>query len=251
MRTKTLALSALLGLLGSASVMAQSVYSINSVGYINVTFPAGTYTIVTCPLICGVDGNGVTNSLNVVLNDTNAQFKKAQVYQFVNGNYGNIEGGVGVGADPSGWSGGGSDITLLPGQAVFFYNSTANPMSATFVGTVPQANNYNLTNQLTAGYSLVGSIIPATGDVSTSPIMQLTNIIKKDFVWLYNPNSGYDGPYGIVAAGNGSGYSGTSGQWSSSDPIITNVAEGFFYWNNNNGGATPTNLWVENFTINP
>jgi hypothetical protein len=51
MRTKTLALSAVLGMLGSASLVAQNnVYSINAVGYINVTMPPG-YSIVTCPLI--------------------------------------------------------------------------------------------------------------------------------------------------------------------------------------------------------
>jgi hypothetical protein len=249
MRTKTLALSALLGLLGSASVMAQNVYSINTVGYINVTFPAGTYTILTCPLIAGVDANGVTNSLNVVLPNTNGQYKHAQVYQFTGGSYSAIEGGVGVGADPSGWSGGGSDVTLLPGQAVFFYNSTINPMSATFVGTVPQSNNYNLTNALIPGYNLVGSIIPATGDLSTNPILLLTNIYKKDFVDLYDQSAGYS-QYGIVGPGNGSGYSSATGQWSVADPIITNAAFGFFYYNNNTGGSG-TNYWVENFTINP
>ncbi len=59
MRTKTLALSAILGALGTAAALAQStnVYSINSVGYINTTFPASSYTILTCPLICGTDPN--------------------------------------------------------------------------------------------------------------------------------------------------------------------------------------------------
>ena len=50
MRTKTLALSALLGALGTAGALAQNVYSLNAVGYINVTLAPG-YNIVTCPLI--------------------------------------------------------------------------------------------------------------------------------------------------------------------------------------------------------
>ena len=50
MRTKTMLLSALLGTLGSVSLMAQStnVYSLNAVGYINVTVQPG-FNIVSCP----------------------------------------------------------------------------------------------------------------------------------------------------------------------------------------------------------
>jgi hypothetical protein len=247
MRTKTLALSALLGMLSSASLMAQStnVYSLNAVGYINTTFPAQSYTILTCPLIAGVDANGVTNSLNVVLNNTNnngAAYKHATVFQMAGGIYTVTEAGVGTAANASGWAGGGSDVTLNPGQAVFFYNSTTAAMSATFVGTVPQGS---LTNTLTPGYNLVGSIVPTSGDLSSNSIMAATFMVKHDFVFTYDPTNGGYGPKdAIVAPGVGSGY---NNEWTAGDPIIDQVSYGFFYWNNQATNET----WVENFSVNP
>jgi hypothetical protein len=238
MRTKILALSAVLGALSSVSVMAQTnVYSQNAVGYINVTFPPASYTLLTCPLICSPD-----NTLNTVLPNTNGQYKKAIVYAFSGGNYTVTEVGASTAAYPTGWAGGGADITLTPGSAVFFYNSTANAMGATMVGTVPQGS---LTNTLIPGYNLVGSIVPASGDLSTNPITQLTNIFKKDFVYTYDPtNGGYSQKDIVSAPGLNQGY---NGQWVQGDPIIDQVGYGFFYWNN----QATNNPWVENFTINP
>src|SRR5208283_4972797 len=76
MRTKTMLLSALLGSLGSVSLMAQStnVYSQNAVGYINVTIQPN-YNIVTVPLLCSPD-----NTLNTLMPDTNGQYKGFKVY---------------------------------------------------------------------------------------------------------------------------------------------------------------------------
>jgi hypothetical protein len=238
MRTKILALSAVLGALSSVSVMAQTnVYSQNAVGYINVTFPANSYTVLTCPLICSPD-----NTLNTVLPNTNGQYKKAKVYAFSGGNYTVTEIGSATSVAPTGWSGGGSDITLTPGSAVFFYNSTAAAMSATMVGTVPQGS---LTNTLIPGYNLVGSIVPASGDLCSNSITVLTNIFKKDFVYTYDPtNGGYSGKDIVSAPGNGSGY---NGQWNGGDPVIDQVGYGFFYYNNQG----TNNPWVENFSINP
>jgi hypothetical protein len=138
MRTKTLLLSALLGALGSVSVHAQNVYSLNAVGYINVSFAPGTYTILTCPLIASPD-----NTLNTLFPNTNGQYKKAQVFQFAGGTFTVTEFGVSTNANPTGWATGGADVTLNPGQAVWFYNPTAAAMTATFVGTVPSGPQTN------------------------------------------------------------------------------------------------------------
>ena len=202
MRTKTLALSALLSALGSASVMAANVYSVNAVGYINVTMPPG-YSIITCPLIVGTDteyasvynGPAVTNDLNVVLNNDasiGSPYKGANVLSFKNGHgFGNGDLGLGVAAG-GGWTGGelyppgpsfgagssasqsdiGQGVQLLPGQAVFFYNP--NPltgpvtnMTATFVGTVPTGS---LTNIIVPGYNLIASMVPVSGDLVLNSI---------------------------------------------------------------------------------
>jgi len=247
MRTKTLALSAVLGLIGSASVMAQNVYSVNAVGYVNVTFPANSYTILTDPLVASPD-----NTLSNVLPNLNGQYKKAKVYAFAGGNYTSIEVGESTSLAPSGWSLGGADITLNPGQAVFFYNSTASAMSATLVGQVPQTSTgvvtpnlpNGLTNTLIPGYNLVGSIVPASGDLSTG-LAALTNITKKDFVYTYDPtNGGYSGKDNVTAPGKGIGY---NNQWSLGDPIIDQTGFGFFYFNN----QTTNETWVQSFSVNP
>src|SRR5947207_10303632 len=48
MRTKTLLLTAALAAAGAASAMAQNVYSVNAVGYANVSVPSG-FSMIACP----------------------------------------------------------------------------------------------------------------------------------------------------------------------------------------------------------
>jgi hypothetical protein len=271
MRTKTLALSALLGMLGTASLVAQTnVYSINAVGYINVTLYPG-YNLITCPLITSPD-----NTISTLLNNSNGQYQigsghsalRATVFQYING-IGYVAGDQ---ADktvlPSGWSQTGTN-TILPGQAIWFQNpgtiGTGSNMLATFVGTVPQANNYNLTNTLYPGYNLVGSIIPSSGDIVTNSITDIgtngpggnSGLLAKgpsngDAIFVFDPT--YDagiGGQGGYSTGQGGVYSvnhaGTKSSWSSPDPATATVYQGFWYQSTTN---VPNN-WVENFTINP
>jgi hypothetical protein len=229
MRTKTLALSALMGALGSASLIAQTnVYSLNAVGYINVTMPHG-YSILQDPLIASPD-----NTLNTVLNNANSQYAGASVFPFINGSGFSpiVETGNPFG---SGWTGGGADVSLNPGQAVFFYNPNSTPLTATFVGQVPQGS---LTNKLVVGYNLVGSIVPVATDLVTNSITSLTQAQSGDSVYFFNSAS-------QQYSANLPTYN--FGSWSS-DPITTNVSEGFFYYI---APGSATENWVENFTINP
>jgi hypothetical protein len=268
MRTKTLALSTLLGALGSASsLVAQvNVYSINAVGYINVTLPPG-YSILTCPLVCTPD-----NTLNTLFPNPHvagpAPLYNASVTTFSGGHFGS---GDGV-SYSGGWNLGGT-IQINPGQAVFFLNpnpvGTGANMTATFVGTVPQSGAYNMTNTLTPGYNLVGSIVPVTGSF-ISPIIQLTNSIGADDQVLYfhpevlNGSSparqiGYSA--GTIEGSYSLGWA--FGPGTHGEPVSTNVVEGFFYYNSTaalNGQSgqsiigtvyTSNEFWVENFTINP
>jgi hypothetical protein len=236
MRTKTMLLSALLGALGSVSVHAQNVYSLNAVGYINVTFPPGTYTILTVPLVASPD-----NTLNTLLPDTNGQYKHAQVYAFANGAFTITETGVTTNANATGWAGGGADISINPGEAVWFYNPETTPMTATFVGTVltgPQ------TNTLFSGFNLVGSMVPASGDLATNSIMSLTNTTRHDYVYTYDPTTGYSAQDNVALPGNGQAGSYLN-EWTAGDPIISNVYDGFFYFN----FAATNNYWVENYSV--
>jgi hypothetical protein len=267
MRTKILALSAVVGTLASVSAMAQTnVYSQNAVGYIQVTLYPG-YNIVTCPLICSPD-----NTLNTLLPNTNGQYQigsgrslsGAVVFQYING-IGYVAGDTAKSSvAPGGWSGGGTN-TLLPGQAIWFVNpgptdGTGSNMLATFVGTVPQGL---LTNTLYPGYNLVGSMVPASGDLITNSITAIgTNVASGtlsvgptpgDNIYVYDPTYTGGAQGGYATGGNGSFSQNRQGKvsWNafgaSPDPNTTNVAEGFWYQSQ---AATPNN-WVENFTINP
>jgi len=221
MRTKTILLSALLGTLGSVSVMAQStnVYSLNAVGYINVTVQPG-FNIVSCPLIASPD-----NTINTLLTNGNGQYKKWQFWTF-SPSAGYIEdSGIGTG-----WGAGGAE-TLNPGQAAWLFNPSNTPVTITFVGTVPSGTN-SIT-LVSNSFNLVSSILPTSGDIVTNSLMNFTNGVKKDQVWAFSPTAGY------------TEYSATAAGWPI-DPIQSNVGGGFFYLNNQ-----PTNnFWTESFSVN-
>jgi len=269
MRTKTLALSAVLSALGTAtSLVAQTnVYSLNAVGYINAVFPPG-YSVFTCPLIASPD-----NTLNTLFPATTggytpgsgqSPFYGASVTVFSGGSF------VGPGKFDSisysgGWNSGGT-IALSPGQGVFFFNP--NPVGGasltnTIVGTVPQTGAYNMTNTLIPGYNLVGSIVPVTGSFAT-PIINLSNSLGAyDFAVYFNPaeRAGSSPPAQIgwgnqIQGSYSHGWNGGPG--ANGEPVSTSVTQGFFYYNATAGGPTggypetrSNELWVENFTINP
>jgi hypothetical protein len=152
-----------------------------------------------------------------------------------------------------GWANGGADVTLNPGQAIFFQNPDSTNMTATFVGTVPQGS---LTNTLIPGYNLVGSMVPIAGDISNTntPVGAIGNLNVVpgygDSVLFYDTVSqGFANP--ATEGGTYSpGWSGGAG--AAGGPLSTNVAQGFFYYNASAFGAGAVNeKWVENFTINP
>ena len=230
MRTKTILLSALLGSLGSVSLMAQStnVYSLNAVGYINVTVEPG-FNIISCPLIASPD-----NTINTLLTNSTGQFKKFQFYKWsaITGVY-TPDSGTGAG-----WANLGVE-TLNPGEAGWLYNPSNTAVTVTFVGTVPDNANYNMTNTLLHdSYNLVSTILPTSGNIVTNTLMSFTTEVKKDQVYVWTPGTsltspGSYTPYSAIASGF------------SADPILATVGTGFWYFNATN----VDNNWVENFTV--
>jgi hypothetical protein len=247
MRTKTLLLSALLGALGSVSIHAQTtnVYSLNAVGYINVTCPPG-FNIVTCPLLTSPD-----NTVGTVLNNASGIYTHDQVYFFTSGAYGvndtaenfSASPGLGTTTNVDGWSHNGTNVAA-PGVGFWFLNNNSTNVVLTFVGTVPTGP---ITNTLSAGFNLVGSVVPMSGDLASNTISSLTNYNIGDVVYTYNPlnppataYTKYTSASGIFA---GHGY---DGQWTvAGDPIVPNVGQGFWY--ENNVGTTVE--WVENYSV--
>jgi hypothetical protein len=247
MRTKTLLLSALLGSLASVSVMAQTnVYSLNAVGYINLTLQPG-FNIITVPLLASPD-----NTIGTVLNNANGSLTGNNVYFYNNatGLYsedsarpvGTARGNT---SNANGWANNGTNVAS-PGIGFWFQNSTASAITVTFVGTVPSGP---ITNTLVAGFNLVGSVVPlpANADIVSNSLSSFTTYNIGDDVYTFDPTQPPASQYTeyASASGRGGGF-GYLGQWQSpGDPIIPNVGQGFWYRNNN--GATVN--WVENYSV--
>jgi hypothetical protein len=220
MRTKTLLLSALLGTLGSVSVMAQTnVYSINAVGYINVTLYPG-FNIISCPLIASPD-----NSENTLLNNSTGAYAGDAIYYF------NASTGAYsiVSARATSWNDGGTN-QLNPGIGVWLNNVATTNVTVTFVGTVPTGP---YTNNILPGFNLVGSVVPSSGDLVTNSLTLLTNTAAGDAAYVFNPQT-----QGFTISSK------RASSWNS-NPTTTYVGEGFFY--NNLSGATEP--WVEDYIV--
>jgi hypothetical protein len=146
MRTKTLLLVAAIGAAGAATSMAQ-VFSVNAVGYVNKTIPAGQFMMVSNPL------NAATNTIDALFAGVPNGF---QIYKFTPGTgytigtYDDLDMSFGpLGAQE-----------LKPGQGVFVRNPTTAPVTITFVGEVPQGN---LQTPMVAGLQMVSSQVPQAG----------------------------------------------------------------------------------------
>jgi hypothetical protein len=158
MRTKTLLCTAAVVAAGLGASFAQSVYSVNSVGYVNVTLVGG-FNLISNPL------NGTNNNINTIMPtapnnavaarwDNVAQtFAPADTY---------FEFGPG---DPNnGWYDGSFNLSssvINPGEA-FFLQNPGGTTTITFVGEVPQGQ---LTNRIVQNYGFYSSIVPQATDL--------------------------------------------------------------------------------------
>jgi len=219
MRTKTLLLTVALSAATLATAVAQTVYSVNAVGYVNVTVPAGKFALLANPL------NQPTNSIGAVLPDVP---NNTVVYVF-DANTGSFSQVTKRSATL--WAGGSGNNTILnPGQGFFIKNAAATDMNITFVGEVPQGTNLTV-NVAKAGFNLIGSIVPQAGKVQTE---------------LGLPAAVNDKVYTFDAATQGytTSTKRTATLWAPSEPVI-NVASGFFYQ------AVAPVTWTRSFSVNP
>ena len=138
--------------------MAQ-VYSVNVVGYVNITVPAGKLMILANPL------NNGANGIDAVL-PLPESGDSAIVYRFdpVGQTFRDaisFFGGVGwlSGTDPN--------PTLVPGEGFFIQAPNGTALNLTFVGEVPQGNlSYPLAGN--GRLTLVGSMVPQENYVGDS-----------------------------------------------------------------------------------
>lgn len=223
MRTKTLLLSAAVLAAGLAASTAQSVYSVNAVGYVNTTLLNG-YNLVANPL------NGTNNTLSTILPNVPGG---TTVYRWNNASQSFLQADTYF--DGLGWldsSFNPSTTSINPGEGFFLQNNTGTNVPVTFVGEVPQGN---LTNRVGAIYGFYSSQVPQQ---ATLPQLGFPGS-EGMFFYTWNPtNQTYNQAYTYLA---GSWFDGSFNQV---DPVLQ-VAQGFLL---NNPGAAVN--WTRTFSVN-
>jgi hypothetical protein len=158
------------GAMSVASSMAQ-VYSVNAVGYINVT--------------CVPGFNLIANQLNASPNNNLSTViptapDGAQVYNFVPGS------GYTTATFDSLLPGWDTDFTVAPGGGVWFRNNQPGNVTVTLVGEVPQGT---LNNAIGTGFSLRSSMVP---QAANADVLQLSAATQDgDQVSKFTPGAGY------------------------------------------------------------
>lgn len=223
MRTKALLLTAALGFAGVATSTAQ-VYSVNVVGYINLTMKPG-FNLVANQLKASPN-----NKLDTILP---AAAIESQVLKFANNNYNSDI------SDGANWvdagSGNPSTTTVSPGEGFFYFNAGATDTAVTLVGEVTTGNN--LTVPFPPGFSLVSSIVPQA--ISLSAANGFPQVLEAQYLTFDAVTQKY---VGLINDGT---------DWQNAEsgvvtPAVPAVGQGFFLFN---PGATTFN-WVRSFNPN-
>lgn len=141
MRTKALVLAAALTAGTALTSMAQTVYSINAVGYVNLAIPQG-FAMIANPL-------NTTNNTLAALMPTAPDGTIVYKYTGTGFAISSID-------DLGEWSN--PNVTLNPGEGCFIRSPIA--WTNTFVGEVMQGS---LSNSLPAGFSIRSSQVPQAG----------------------------------------------------------------------------------------
>jgi len=159
MRTKTLLLTAAVLAVGLGASMAQSVFSVNAVGYVNVPLLPG-YNLISNPL------NGTNNLISTIMptapdSTVLYHFNKATQRYFATDTYFNFD------PPDAGWyteTFALSTTVIAPGEGFFLRYPGSTPTNITFVGDVPQGN---LTNTVGGFYGFYSSMVPQSGTLSS------------------------------------------------------------------------------------
>jgi plastocyanin len=239
MRTKAVVLGAAVLAAGALTSMAQqNVYSLNVVGYINLSLPSG-YSLIANQL------NGTNNVLNTVFGTSFAQDGE-QVLKWNASSQGFNQPDTfytAATAGTAGWydsSFNPSTTTVSPGEGVFFYNA-GSTATVTLVGSVPQTTN---TTSLVPGYTFASISAPVAVDLTTNSTLALPSFAQDGPSYAtFTTGVGYSQPITFYTAAT----AGTAGWYDSSfNPahIIPAVGQGFLIYND--GAAVP---WTTSFTV--
>ncbi|MFN0069626.1 MAG: hypothetical protein ACKVYV_18570 [Limisphaerales bacterium] len=209
MRTQLLLATAALAALGALSASAQ-VYSVNAVGYVNVTAPANKFALVANQLTASPN-NTVSNVFagvpegTFVYTWTGTQFL---ISAFELGEWTNPTADVG------------------PGKGAFVLNR-GSAVNVTFVGEVPQGS---LQTAYTAGFNMVASKVPQAGNLQT--------------VLGFVPGEGDTVLTWSVANQKYNLFTYEFGEWAPAPGPVLAVGEGFFL------NAKAAGSWNRTFSVN-
>lgn len=225
MRTKALLLAAAFAAAGVSTSVAQ-VYSVNAVGYVNVSLNPG-FNLVSNPLDAGVGNNTVGKLFSNIAPAVPANLK---VYTFNNGAYDVAATYVNatLGFQPAA----SAAIVLAPGNGAFVLNPQAAgsaPLTLTFVGEVPQGN---LSNPIPTGFSIKASQVPQAGKPEDLGLVGVAG----DKIYRYDSVAG---AYRVANT-----YVNATLGWQPATGVVA-VGEAFFFLRTGAAGA-----WTRTFSVN-
>jgi len=206
-------MTAVLGAASIATSLAQTVYSVNAVGYVNVTVPAGQFALLANPL------KAATNTIAALLADAPSG-TQVFVYDPATGQF-TSTAKRGTVWQPA------LTTTLEPGAGFFVKNAGTAAFNITFVGEVVQGTD--LTVNYVAGFNLLGSIVPQTGKLETDLGFKAA---ANDQVFTFDPATG--------------GYASSTKRgtaWVGGEPTVT-VGNGFWL------KAGTAGSWKRSFSVN-
>jgi hypothetical protein len=218
MRTK-----ALLGLaalaVGLSTSVAQNVYSLNVVGYVNVSLQANKLSFLSVPLIPNAGNFNITNS--IVLSDTQ---DGALLFTWAGTKWNETV--------PQWYAGAGWYPDMVVSNGVGFFLSSKAATTLTFVGDVPQGT---IPYSVPAGSSTLANKVPVSANFPGADVGHDGDLL---FTWAGTAWN-TDTPQYYAGVG-----------WYSASPTVTtngpmlNPAEAVFYQNT---GTAQT--WSRSFTV--
>ncbi len=185
MKLKALFVAGAVCLANAVTTSAQTVYSANTVGFVNKTIPSG-FSLISNPVIAA------DNTIPTLLSDV--AVNNMQVFKF--------DAQAGTFSAFSyffGWSQGADTTELVPGEGFFIFNP-GDPVMITFSGEVAQGDASN--RSIGQGFSIISSVV-AQGGLLASELGFPVENNDQVFLWdadgqQYDPRSYF---FGWGAAG--------------------------------------------------
>jgi len=228
MRTKVLICAAALAVASAFTTMAQNVYSLNVVGYINIPLVQG-FNLIANQL--DYDGTGTNNTVVNILG-TNLPLKST-VYTWNGTTYASSTFNTVKGTTSAAWNV--TTLTLNPGQGAWLSipSLAGSSSNLTTVGQVDQGSLVNPNLLANGGFALVGSMVPISGGLQT--VLGYTPLVG-DKVYQFSAATQSYLPASSYEKVKGS----SSAAWTPAEPTI-GIGEGF--WMDVGAGAVWSNYF--------